>query len=334
MVPEVTVFMPVYNGEKYIKEAIESILNQTYKNFEFLIINDGSTDRTVDIIRSFNDSRIRLVNNDQNRGLPYTRNKGLKLARGKFIALMDSDDISKSRRLETQIKYLKKNEDIHVVSSTVEELIGDKINKPKKRFFKNENASIGLMFRNNVGNPAATFRKDFIIKNNIKYREECFIGQDYAFWIDCQKYGNIHIMRTPQLIYRTGHDNITKRSTKVNNRERKMLLDEVRIRSIKNNGFELKDEDYEIFNKVFSDPYVEININDLEKCNIVLNKIININKISHKFDNKKLSNKIKYEIVSSIKHSNLSKKEKYKLLKYKYKYETILSYLTSFLRVL
>ena len=103
---KITVFMPVYNSERYLKEAIDSILNQSYKNFELLIINDGSTDSSIDIIKSYNDSRIKLINNDCNKGLPYTRNLGLKLAKGDYIAIMDSDDISYIHRLKKQIEFL------------------------------------------------------------------------------------------------------------------------------------------------------------------------------------------------------------------------------------
>ena len=92
--PKVTVFMPVYNGEKYLREAIDSILNQTFTDFEFLIINDGSTDSSVEIINSYDDSRIRLIHNEKNLKLVATLNKGLDLARGKYIARMDCDDIS------------------------------------------------------------------------------------------------------------------------------------------------------------------------------------------------------------------------------------------------
>src|SRR5690242_9380591 len=99
--------MPVYNASSYLREAIESILNQTYSNFEFIIINDGSTDNSLEIIRSYHDPRISVVNNETNLGIIKTRNKGLKLAKGKYIANMDADDISLSSRLEKQVQYLE-----------------------------------------------------------------------------------------------------------------------------------------------------------------------------------------------------------------------------------
>ena len=107
--PLVSVLMAVYNGEKYLLEAIESILNQTYTNFEFLIINDGSTDSTEEIILSYSDQRIRYIKNEQNLKLIASLNKGLDLAKGKYIARMDADDISLPDRLEKQVNFLERN---------------------------------------------------------------------------------------------------------------------------------------------------------------------------------------------------------------------------------
>ncbi|GAG00685.1 unnamed protein product, partial [marine sediment metagenome] len=104
--PKVTVLMSVYNGEKYLREAIDSILNQTFKDFEFLIVNDGSTDSSRDIVLSYNDPRIRLVDNEKNIGLTGSLNKGLRLAKGEYIARMDADDISTPDRLGKQVAYM------------------------------------------------------------------------------------------------------------------------------------------------------------------------------------------------------------------------------------
>lgn len=102
---KVTVFMAAYNAENYIATSIESVLNQTYSHFDFLIVDDGSTDSTVEIIQSFNDPRIRLIQNEKNKGLPFTRNVALKESKGEFIAILDSDDIAFPNRLEIQINY-------------------------------------------------------------------------------------------------------------------------------------------------------------------------------------------------------------------------------------
>ncbi|NLU91937.1 glycosyltransferase family 2 protein [Chitinophaga sp. Ak27] len=112
--PLVTVFMAAYNGEAYIEKAIQSVLNQSFTNFELLIINDGSTDRTLDIIRQFTDPRIRLVHNDGNKGLTFTRNRGIEEAKGQYIAILDCDDIALPDRLKTQISFLASHPDIAI----------------------------------------------------------------------------------------------------------------------------------------------------------------------------------------------------------------------------
>ena len=112
--PLISVVMPVYNGEHYLREAIDSILDQTFTDFEFIIIDDGSTDRSAKIIRGYNDARIRFVRQD-NAGLPAALNKGIELSSGKYIARMDADDISYPERLFIQFNYLRRNPDVVVL---------------------------------------------------------------------------------------------------------------------------------------------------------------------------------------------------------------------------
>lgn len=110
--PLVSVVMPAYNVEKYVEEAVRSILDQTFLDFEFIIVDDGSTDRTPEILRSFFDSRIRLLFNETNEGNYPARNRGCRLARGKYIAVMDADDVAMPERLEVQVRFLEENPDV------------------------------------------------------------------------------------------------------------------------------------------------------------------------------------------------------------------------------
>ena len=116
-IPDISVIMPVYNGGLYLKEAINSILSQSFKNFELIILNDASTDNSEEVIVSFSDKRIHYVKNESNVGLIKTLNKGLSLAQGKFIARMDQDDISLPNRFQKQINFLNHHPEINVVSS-------------------------------------------------------------------------------------------------------------------------------------------------------------------------------------------------------------------------
>ena len=117
--PKVAVLMSVYNGEKYLREAINSILSQTFNDFEFLIINDGSTDGTADILKSYTDSRIKIINNEKNIGLTKSLNKGLKIAKGEYIARQDADDISMPERLKEEVAFLEIHKDYAVVGTFV-----------------------------------------------------------------------------------------------------------------------------------------------------------------------------------------------------------------------
>lgn len=113
--PKVSVIMSVYNGEEYLREAIDSILNQTFEDFEFIIVDDGSTDRIADILASYRDPRIKVIN-QKHLGIAHAKNKAVKASSGEYIAIMDADDISLPERLEVEASFLNHNRDIGIVS--------------------------------------------------------------------------------------------------------------------------------------------------------------------------------------------------------------------------
>ena len=119
--PLVTVITPAYNAEKFIVEAIDSVLNQTYKEFEYIIIDDCSTDKTLKIAQTYakKDKRVRVYKNEKNLGIAGNRNKGVSLAKGKYIMWQDADDISISDRMENQVNILEKNKDMGIVGGAL-----------------------------------------------------------------------------------------------------------------------------------------------------------------------------------------------------------------------
>ena len=123
--PLVSVVMSVYNGERYLREAIGSILNQTFRDFEFLMINDGSSDRTAEILKDYNINRIKIIKNERNIGLTKSLNKGLRIARGEYIARQDADDVSAPDRLEKEVNFLETHRDYAVVGTFVKILNED-----------------------------------------------------------------------------------------------------------------------------------------------------------------------------------------------------------------
>ena len=327
--------MPVYNSEKYLKESIDSILNQSYKDFELLIIDDGSTDSSIDIINSYNDSRIRVIKNNENKGLPYTRNLGLKLATGDYIAVMDSDDISYPNRLERQVDFLEKNLDIDILSSNFDNLENETILKTKSKDKNSDEIKIELMFRCCIGNPTVMMRKQSIIDKKLTYRDECFIAQDYSFWVDSINKCKFYHINESLIAYRTGHDNITKKSINKKNIERKQIIDSIRFRALSNNGFIINNDDIMYFNKVFSDPKVKVTIEDFILLKNTLNKLHSINNTKQIFNLKLFDNTIKYNLVTRLcEEKDINIKDKLKIVKFKYRNESIVTFITSIIRVL
>lgn len=115
--PDLSVIMPVYNGEAYLHQAIDSILKQTFRDFEFIIIDDASTDGSEKIVNSYEDSRIKFVRNVENLGNYPSRNKGLEIATGRYICVMDADDVAYPNRLDVQYHYLESHSDVQAVGT-------------------------------------------------------------------------------------------------------------------------------------------------------------------------------------------------------------------------
>lgn len=166
----ISIILPAYNAEKYLKEAIDSILAQAYTNFELIVINDGSTDKTEEIILSYQDSRIRYIKNEKNLKLIRTLNKGIGLAKGKYIARMDADDISLPHRLKEEVEFMEAHPNIGACSSKVYHLKSDKI---KKGYYYPCTLPAACrfcsVFRTPLSHPASFFRTDIL--KSIMYDE-------------------------------------------------------------------------------------------------------------------------------------------------------------------
>lgn len=208
--PKVTVLMSVYNGEKYLREAIDSILGQTFKDFEFLIIDDGSTDDSAEIIRSYTDSRIRLIQNEENIGLTRSLNKGLKLAKGQYIARMDADDISLLCRLETQGRFLDEHPRVGLVSSSYIKInvAGEEIGFQKVSTENDEIKELFLKGLNQFCHPSSMFRKECIKKVGT-YREFFKYAQDYDLWRRIAEEYSVANIGEPLLRWRISHNSIS-----------------------------------------------------------------------------------------------------------------------------
>ena len=200
---KVTVFMAAYNAEPFIAEAISSILGQSFENFELLIVNDGSTDRTAEVIQSFTDPRIKLIHNGTNRGLAYTRNRALEEAQGEFIAVLDSDDIAVPDRLRLQYDYMAQNPDIALCGGHAA-LIDDQGQLTGQQFTVPTGNAVGMemFFGNPFINSAAMF-KTAVLKEFHGYRK--FVpAEDFDFFLRVsEKYPVANLDRL--LVYYRAH---------------------------------------------------------------------------------------------------------------------------------
>jgi glycosyltransferase involved in cell wall biosynthesis len=211
--PLISVVLSVYNAEPYLVEAIESILNQTYENFEFIIINDGSTDRSLKIIKSYDDKRIICISRE-NKGLIASLNEGIQKARGKYIVRMDADDISLPKRFEAQVAFMEKNQDIDLCGTSVT-AFGDNIKsnvwKPSK---DNKTIQTQLLFSSPLFHPTVIMRRDVILKYDLLYDEKFKHAEDFELWSRFAKYTKISNIQKPLLKYRILTDSITREADK------------------------------------------------------------------------------------------------------------------------
>lgn len=249
--PEISVIMPVYNGERFIKEAIESILSQTFSDFEFIIINDGSIDATKGIIFSYQDKRISYIENRTNIGLTKSLNLGLKMASGRYIARMDADDISLLDRFEIQFNFLETNKDIALVGGWIEWLYPENTKIiPKEKYWRSfadsDFLKYLLLFSNQVAHSTVMFRKD-IIKDVGGYDENYQSAQDYEFNSRIIKKYKITNIQKVLVKYRIHKDSIS-----LNPENRKKQADYAKEIMLNNINYycHLNKDDFSIFYEV------------------------------------------------------------------------------------
>ncbi len=212
----VSVVMSNYNTPvRLLKEAIDSVLEQTYTDFEFIIIDDGSTDDSKELIQSYTDPRIKLICNEANMGLPRSLNKGFEICRGEYIARMDSDDICLPDRFAEQVAYLNDNPEVIVCGTLIEY-----INDFGETTFKSGDVNmipdmdcyrICLLFANSptIFHPTAMFNRKLLRRYHIHYHEEYRYAQDYRIWLSCSKYAKCANVQKHLVKYRNHSEAIS-----------------------------------------------------------------------------------------------------------------------------
>lgn len=202
----ISVCMPMYNASRYLRECIDSILAQTFTDFELLIVDDGSTDESVKIVESYHDPRIRLIKNKHD----YIASLNLLLseAKGKYIARMDADDVMLPERLAIQYKYMEEHPEVDVMAGALKYIDERFVFTPAKEIYE---CTLELMMEANlVANPASIFNRESILEHSINYEEDFIYAEDYRFWTRILMEGlKIHIIPTTLIKYRYSNAQIT-----------------------------------------------------------------------------------------------------------------------------
>lgn len=221
---KVSVVMSVYNGEKYLCEAIESILNQTFTYFEFIIIDDGSSDRSANIVKSYIDSRIVFIQ-QKNSGLATALNRGIKIAKGKYIARMDADDRSHPERLLRQVAFMNNNPSCVVLGTQAvvmteeeEELYSTKLPAD------NESIKAFLPLRNPFYHGAVMFNKNVFQKAGGYSEDAIHFIEDSLLWNRLSAFGEMYNLKESYFYYRLIPDSLSNRVRKVDRYLSKVIL--------------------------------------------------------------------------------------------------------------
>ena len=231
----VSIIMSVYNGEQFLREAIESVINQSFSKWELIITDDNSSDNSAEIIREYlaRDKRIKLLVNEINDGLTVSLNRMLKYAKGKYVARLDSDDVCLPNRLEKEVKYLENNKKVFMVCSYAM-AIGSKMGVIKT--VKNsERLKASLLFANSIVHSTIMFRNNY----DYYYDESCKKAQDVELWDRFEADGKrIHVIDKPLVMYRY-HD---KQISTTAEMEQSDVMNMVRKRALSRIGIEISSD--------------------------------------------------------------------------------------------
>jgi len=210
--PIVSVIMPVYNTkESYLRKAMESVLEQSFHDFELLIVDDCSEPYIGDIVSSYHDKRIKYVRLEKNSGPAAARNRALAMAGGKYIAPMDSDDVSRKERFEVQVEWMEKHPNVGCLGTSVN-YFGDDATSMKYAYggFSGDEIDLFLLLNTCVFiHSSVMFRKEVIDKYNIRYQSGAYVAEDYGFYLDLIGKTKFFILKDILLDYRSHGENLT-----------------------------------------------------------------------------------------------------------------------------
>lgn len=248
----ISVLMTVYNCDKYLREAIDSILDQTWSDFEFIIVDDGSTDNSLQILKEYSDPRIKVIAYEENKGVAYARNVGLEQCTAEFVALMDADDISLPDRLKLQYEYLMEHSEIDGVYAKYRFLGTDGELREREypmAYYNYKYVKAVMIFDNTVANLTAMFRRRIVEEYQLRYDETCKIGSDYRFWFEYLRYGKIVGLDKVVCYYRLRRNSLYNNSPSSAKKENMQQMIEYNLNRM---GFQFLPEEKSTLLKVFN----------------------------------------------------------------------------------
>lgn len=251
----VSVIMPAYNGEKFVHQAIESVIMQTYENWELIIIDDGSTDNTVKIIEQFEDKRIRFYKNNVNMGIAYSRNRALYLSKGAYIALLDDDDMYVKDKLRLQVEYLDDHKNIDILGGKCQ-WIDEKnqvLSSPSQVLYESDDIRALSLFFNPFWNGEIMFRKKIYEYYKFFYKNGMYGMEDYHFWVRYLKYCKATNLNQVIFLHRQTSGTETNRVKKTDLDNKRNVMKYIRKITFANYGFSINDIDYEMLYKYYND---------------------------------------------------------------------------------
>lgn len=269
----VSVLIPCFNAEKYAEEAIRSIMNQTYQNLEIILIDDCSTDGTLQILNKLSgeDERIKIHQNSENLRLIKTLNEGIALCLGQYIARMDSDDISFPTRIEEQVEFLNNNPDHGIVSTmfyTFKDIAG------KKNLYinptTNEELRAFLLFKSGICHPAVMIRKSLFTQDGLRFEEEYLHVEDYALWSKALYHTKLANLNKVLLYYRVHDSQISTIH------EERQLRNKRKVFQIHCDKLDLPDDEHslDVYASVADAVPLVKNISFLKECEGLMEKLI------------------------------------------------------------
>ena len=305
--PLVSVIMPVYNAEKYVGLAIDSILKQTFTDFEFLIFNDGSSDNSKQIIESFKDPRIKFYDSVSNSGYVAHLNRGIELATGKYIARMDADDISLPERFELQVNFLESHPDIGLCGAWILQFEGN--DEPDKRVLykypaDHDEICVTLLRHNSFAHPVVMMRRKILIEYGLRYDPEYMPSEDARLWVSIKKYTRLHNIQKVLLQYRKHNNQISTEKRVLRHRN----TTRIKIELIERITGPLSEKEKAIYSDIIHKTYSN-NSEYVSSFYALVNKIIAENNIKKIYPPKELNRQLQ-NILRTLSKKGIPKNEK------------------------